>query len=229
MAVAPQISAPLTMKAGNASGVGRAIVCHVRRSADRAASSTGDVEDARDLGVGRLEVAAGWLRRDNRMQAEPLTGMSSGVSASEQAHAVGDERDLLVCFAQRRLLERFARFDDAARQRHLSAMPHRDRSAPSATRGRARHGEDEQQSGGVTNARRIESGGPVAPRVRRHAAPAPPHRAAGASSASSSRPRTIGEQHARRSVDRHLRRRCCGGAGYDEFVTALTTSPPSSA
>ena len=55
----------------------------------------------------------------------PLTGMSSGVSAPRTRTAVEWQRDLFVRFAQRRLLERLAGIDHAARQRHLTAMPQR--------------------------------------------------------------------------------------------------------
>ena len=59
---------------------------------------------------------------------KPLTGMSSGVSAPSTRTPSSGRRDLLVRLAQRRLLERFAGLDDAARQRDLAAVPQRRRA-----------------------------------------------------------------------------------------------------
>ena len=42
---------------------------------------------------------------------------------AERHHVVGCKRNFFVRFPERRLLKRFARVDDAAGQRHLTAMP----------------------------------------------------------------------------------------------------------
>ena len=57
------------------------------------------------------------------MKAETGDGNIDRRQCAEHPHALERQRDLLVRFAQRRLLEGFARLDDAARQRHLAAVP----------------------------------------------------------------------------------------------------------
>ena len=121
---------------------------------------------------------------------KPLTGMSSGVSAPSTRTPSSASADLLVRLAQRRLLERLARIDDAARAAtpgRRAAAPRRARSgrcAPRPTmnaesRGVAERcsaasaasafgfGKHQQQAGGVADARRVEAGRPLAARDRR--------------------------------------------------------------
>ena len=72
-------------------------------------------------------------------------------------------------FAQGGALERFARFGDAARQRDLAAMTSQ-RVGPDRQHdvGVGFDREQQQQSGRMTDVRRIEFRRPVASRVRRH-------------------------------------------------------------
>ena len=89
--------------------------------------------------------------RDDRVQPEAADGnVERRQRAEHSAQAGAVERDFFVRLAQRRLLERLARFDDAARQRHLAAVPAERVGADGQHDVRvvlAR--EEEQQAGGV--------------------------------------------------------------------------------
>ena len=113
---------------------------------------------------------ARWSTPTIGCRRNPLTGMSIGVSAPSTRLASTRQRDLFVRFAQRGLLERFAGLDDAARQRHLPAVP------PERVRANSEHdvcaclvGKHQQESGRVAYARGVEAGRPVAPRDGREA------------------------------------------------------------
>src|SRR3954464_4227780 len=84
-----------------------------------------DLEDVGDLAVGWRQPWARRPGRDNWIQPEAAHRNVERCQRAEHAHAVAIERDLLVRFAQRRLLERLARFDDAAGKRDLAGMPRR--------------------------------------------------------------------------------------------------------
>ena len=60
--------------------------------------------------------------RDHRMQPEPADGNVERGEQPEHTRLGGRQPDFFVRLPQRRLLEGFARFHDAARQRHLSAV-----------------------------------------------------------------------------------------------------------
>ena len=62
---------------------------------------------------------------DDRMEAKSADGNVERRQRAEHADRRERQRDFLVRLAQRRLLERLARLDDAARQRHLPAVPER--------------------------------------------------------------------------------------------------------
>ena len=70
------------------------------------------------LSVGRVDAAA-----TIGMQPEAADVDVDRRQRAERSHAGRLEADLLVRFAQRRLFERLARFDDAAGQRDLPAVP----------------------------------------------------------------------------------------------------------
>ena len=123
--------------------------------------------------------------------------MSTGVSGPSVWTPAIEQPDLFVRFAQRRLLEGFARLDDAAGKRNLAAVPPERVGA---------NGQDEmsdvverkeqEQAGGVADAGGVDARRPFARRHRREAALAPralaagaPVRASSLASASSNRTR----------------------------------------
>ena len=107
---------------------------------------------------------------DDRMQAESADRNVDRRQRAEHADPVDVQRHFLVRLAQRRLLERFAGIDDAARQRHLAAVPAERIGANGQDDVRAVVvRKQEQQSGGVTDARGIETGRPISSRDRREA------------------------------------------------------------
>ena len=98
--------------------------------------------------------------------------MSSGVSAPSTRTPALRQRDFLVRLAQRRLLERLAGLDDAARQRHLSAVAAERVGAHGQHDVRAsREREQQQQAGGVAD-RAGEAGRPARGAAAARAGPA---------------------------------------------------------
>ena len=123
MAVAPQISASVGQNTGTATErLSRVMVRHathagsIRRSTG--ISRMRATSPSAGLSAGRVDTAAtmGWSRK-------PLMWMSIGVSGAQRSHGCRLEADLLVGLAQRRLFERLPRFDDAAGQGDLAAVP----------------------------------------------------------------------------------------------------------
>ena len=93
--------------------------------------------------------------------------MSIGVSEPRIRASATRQADFLVRLTQRRLLERFARIDDAARQRDLSAVPaERVRANGQHEMGAAVDRKDQQQARRMANSGGIESVGPLTPRLR---------------------------------------------------------------
>ena len=96
------------------------------------------------------------------MQPESGDGNIEWRERAQYANPVGGQPDFFVCFPKGRLLECLARFDDAAGERHLPAVaPERVRSKRQQDVCGAVNGKDQQQSRGVTNSRRVESGRPL--------------------------------------------------------------------
>jgi hypothetical protein len=188
-----------------------------------------DFEDARHLGIGAPQVRWGRSGSDDRVQPESAHVNVDWCQRAEGLHILHAEADLLVRLAQRGPLEGFARIDDAARQRHLAAVPLERPGADGQDEmselslGAAR--KEEQQAGRLSNARGIEIRTPLRTRPRRH-----------------ERLRVgAGQRAAQRGLEpRHdvgkggHRPGCYGtsvicaqllfGAGYDDKVTALTIS-----
>jgi len=84
-----------------------------------------DFEDSGDLAVRRRQRRPRRVHGDDRMQAETADRNIQRRERAQDAHLVQRQRDLLVRLAERRLLERLPRIDNAARQRDLAAMPQR--------------------------------------------------------------------------------------------------------
>ena len=88
---------------------------------------------------------------------------------AEDADARPVESDLFMRLAQRRVLERFAAIDGAARQRHLAAVAIERFGADGQHEVRpivAR--KEQQQPGGMARERRVRIAGPWPRRTRRH-------------------------------------------------------------
>ena len=139
-------------------------------------------------------------------------------------------------FAQRRLLKRLSRLDDAARQRHLTRVSRR-------IAAHGQHdvrvvcglclfcvlcvlfpGKHQQQACGMTDARDIESWRPLTARHRRHSClrgrARQLTRERGLEAA-----RHVGERHG--AMDMNAQLPC--GVGYDAVVMARATSDPMNA
>ena len=104
------------------------------------------------------------------MKPEAADGDVERGQRPQHAHVIGRKPYFFVCLAQRGLIDRLARIDHAAGQRHLSTVTLERVGA---------HGQDdvrpiverkrEEQTGGAPDAGRIEARRPLAPGERRHA------------------------------------------------------------
>ena len=121
-------------------------------------------------------------RGDDWMQTESADWNVERRQRAKRHHVVGCKRNFFVRFPERRLLKRFPRVDNAAGQRHLTAMPlerigtHGQddvscvglRSPTCRTSVWRRRGREHQQERSrVADSSRIETGRPLAPRTRR--------------------------------------------------------------
>ena len=117
------------------------------------------------LSVGRVDAAA-----TIGMESETADVDVDRRERAQRSHAGGLEADLLVCFAERRLFERLARFDDAAGQRDLAAVPLERAGAYGQDEMRAvLEREEQQEAGRMANPRPVEVGRPLTRRPRHHA------------------------------------------------------------
>ena len=129
----------------------------------------GDFEDARDLAVRRMQVRA-------RVSAHATIGMKAEAAdrdvdrrqRAEDATSSSRQADLFVRFAERGLLECFARL----RRRRPASRPGR-RAAERAARTSGRRAARRRPGTAAAarrraEARRVESRRPLAPRTRRH-------------------------------------------------------------
>ena len=106
--------------------------------------------------------------RDDGVKTESAHGDIEGCQPAEQLRRVGGEGDFLIRLTKRGILEGFARFDDAARQRHLTTVAHVLRADREDKVPVLAYREQQQQPGCVPHAVGVEPRWPAAARLRRH-------------------------------------------------------------